>query len=156
MATKMSHMRRLQGARPLDLHITRSLTPGHTPHVRRLRLAHMAGRRDPGSAIFVSSGLSSSRPPRLGRPSAPSLRDGFASPDRAQTEPRTGVRSPRNWRLRRRRGKSGADGLGGAALVARPIIQAARDGIAVAAAAYQELGRGHDVAITVTSMNGGQ
>ena len=38
--------------------------PGHAPHVTRLRLAHMAGRRDPGSAIFFSSGLSSSRSPR--------------------------------------------------------------------------------------------
>jgi hypothetical protein len=31
-------------------------------------------QRDPGSAIFLSSRLSSSRPPRLGRPSEPSLR----------------------------------------------------------------------------------
>ncbi len=51
-------------------------------------------------------------------------------------------------------GKSGG-GLGGAGVVARPVIQAARDDIA-AAAADQELGRDHDGAITVTSMNGGQ
>jgi len=53
------------------------------PDVTRLRLAHMAGRRDPGSAIFLSPRLSSSRPLRLGRPSEPSLRGGFASPDPA-------------------------------------------------------------------------
>jgi hypothetical protein len=46
--------------------------------------------------------------------------------------------------------------LGGAGVVARPIIQAAQDDIAAAAAAHQELGRDHDGAITVTSMNGGQ
>jgi hypothetical protein len=39
--------------------------------------------------------------------------------------------------------------------VARPIIRAARDDIA-AAAAHQEIGRDHDGAITVTCMNGGQ
>ena len=69
-------------------------TPGHTPHVTRLRLAHMAGRRDPGSAIFLSSRLSSSRG---------------------------------NCRLGLRRGNQAP-----------------------------ELGRDHDVAITVTTVNGGQ
>ncbi len=59
-------------------------------HVTRLRLAHMAGRRDPDSAIFLSSRSSSSRPPRLGRPSEPSLRDGFASPDPASTHQEIG------------------------------------------------------------------
>ena len=76
-------------------------------------------QRDPGSPIFLSSRLSSSRPPRLGRPSEPSLRDGIASPD---LRPLT-----RKFRLRLRRGNQAP-----------------------------ELGRDHDVAITVTSMNGGQ
>jgi hypothetical protein len=53
---------------------------GHIPHVTRLRLAPWQAA-DPGSAIFVSSRLSSLRPPRLVCPSEPSLRDGFASPD---------------------------------------------------------------------------
>jgi hypothetical protein len=35
-------------------------------------------------------------------------------------------------------------GLGGAGVVAWPIIQAAQDDIAAAAAAHQELGRDHD------------
>ena len=109
----------------------------------------MAGRRDPGSAIFLSSRLPSSRPPRLGRPSEPSLRDGFASPDPASAYQEIGACDED--------GKSGADGLGGAGVVARPIIQAVRDDIAAAAAtAHEELGRDHDGAITVTSMNGGQ
>lgn len=51
----------------------------------------MAGRRDPGSGIFLSSRLSSSRPPRLGRPSEPSLRNGFASPDPASADQEIGA-----------------------------------------------------------------
>ena len=86
----------------------------------------MAGRRDPGSAIFLSSRLSGLR-----WPSEPSLRDGFASPGPASAHQETDACDEN--------GKSGAGGLGGAGVVARPIIQAARDGIAAAAAAHQEL-----------------
>ncbi len=78
-------------------------TPGHTPHVTRLRLAHMAGRRDPGSAIFLSSRLSGSRPSRLGRRSEPSLRDGFASPDPASAHQEIGA-CDEDGEIRRRRG----------------------------------------------------
>ena len=45
--------------------------------------AHMVRRRDPGSVVLLGSRLPTSRPPRLGRPSGLSLRDGFASPDPA-------------------------------------------------------------------------
>jgi ubiquinone/menaquinone biosynthesis C-methylase UbiE len=76
-------------------------------------------QRDAGSAIFLGSRLSSSRPPGLGRRFAPSLRDGFASPDQ---RPLTGE-----------------------------ISAAAMTGNQA-----PEPGREHDVAIAVTSMNGGQ
>ncbi len=82
------HGRRDGGGLSLGRPVRRA--PGHTPHVTRLRSAHMAGRRDPGSAIFFSSRLSSSRPPRLGQPSEPSLRDGFASPDPASAHQEIG------------------------------------------------------------------
>ena len=82
--------------------------PGHTPHVTRLRLAHMAGRRDPGSAVFLSSRPSGSRPPRpprlgrLGQSSGPSLRDGFASPDPASAYQEIGA-CDEDGEIRRRR-----------------------------------------------------
>ena len=79
----------------------------------------MAGRRDPGSAIFLSSRLPSSRPPRLGQPSEPSLRDGFASPD------------PRPLIYERK---------------SSPVTKTGNQA--------QELGRDHDVARTVTTVNG--
>ncbi|MDX6396429.1 MAG: hypothetical protein QOJ73_7492, partial [Streptosporangiaceae bacterium] len=75
-------------------------------------------QRDPGSAVFLSSRLPA-RGPRLGRPSEPSLRDGFASLD------------PRP--------------------LTRKLSPAAKTGNQA-----PELGRHHDAAITVTSMNGGQ
>ena len=99
-------------------------------------LRHLLQLRIVQLAVTVTSGL-------------PSRHSVMASP--AQTRrPLTRKLAPAT-----KTGKSGAGGLGGAGVGAWPVIQAARDDIA-AAAAHQELGRDHDRAITVTSMNGGQ
>jgi hypothetical protein len=83
---------------------------GHTSHVTRLRLAHMAGRRDPGSAIFLSPRLSSLRPALLGRPSEPSLRGGFASLDPASAHQEIGASDEDGEIIRRWAGRRGCSG----------------------------------------------
>src|ERR1039458_4887513 len=67
-------------AQLVRVHVLAALVPVKAARAR-LRLAHMAGRGILAPPSSSAPDWSSSRPPRLGRPSEPSLRDGFASPD---------------------------------------------------------------------------
>jgi hypothetical protein len=75
-------------SRPLTIAVGRQAhrTPGHRPaEDSKIKAADSSHPLVQHSAVFLGYRLSSSRPPRQGRPSGPSLRDCYATLDPATT-----------------------------------------------------------------------